>query len=95
VRGKREIVQFERCQILHHLHILHNLLRWWWLELVTVFATGFRGEHIVGLAQPMSLRLSSSVKYKTSAGIAESMTIETQVLKGVPYFRLSDSPSST
>lgn len=50
-----------------------------------MFAIGFRGEHIVGLAQPMSLRLSSSVKCKTSAGIAEPMAIETQVLKGVPY----------
>ena len=35
------------AKILHHLHILHNLLQLWLLELVTVFASRFKGEHIV------------------------------------------------
>lgn len=97
VRGHREIVQLNNAKSFTTYTSCTTSSDRDWLELVTVFGTVFRGEHIVGLAQPMSLRLSSSVRYKTSAGIAESMTIETQVLKACPtvsLLSLSDSPSS-
>jgi hypothetical protein len=53
------------------------------LELVTVFARRLRGEHIVGVAQSMGMSLSSLVKDKSAAGIAESTAIKTQVLQDV------------
>ena len=66
-------------KILHYLHILHNFLRLWLLELVTVFARRLRIQHIVGMAQPVSLRLSRFIKYESAAGIADATAIKTQV----------------
>jgi hypothetical protein len=48
-----------------------------------VFARRLRGEHIVGVAQSMGMSLSSLVKDKSAAGIAESTAIKTQVLQDV------------
>ncbi len=70
----------KNAEMLHYLHILHNLLRLWCLELVTVFASRLRGEHIVLVGQAMGMRLSSFVKHKSAAGIAEATRIKTQVL---------------
>jgi hypothetical protein len=65
--------------MLQNLHILHNLLRLWLLELVTVFASRLNGEHIVAVTHDMRMRLGSFVKYKSAAGIANSTAIKTQV----------------
>lgn len=76
--ARRNTQEYDR-EILHHLHIMHNLFGLWLLELVTVFARGLKGEHIVAVAQPMGIRLSRFVKHKSAAGIAESTAIKTQV----------------
>jgi len=51
---------------------MHKFLRLALLKLVTVFAGRFRGEHIVGLTQPMGLGLSSFIKYQSAAGITDA-----------------------
>ncbi len=73
-RDRREEIL---AQILHNLHILHNLLGLWLLELVTVFAGGLPGEHIVAGAQFVGLRLSRIVKYKSPPRVAEPTCVKT------------------
>jgi hypothetical protein len=66
----------DQPNIHHKLHILHNFLRLYCLELVTVCALGFIDCHFISLAQPVGLRCRRLIKQINMTNMVMSARME-------------------